>query len=78
MDVCGEGMHPGRTHLLRLAQEAEVPTDFATATIASVCELASKFWRKASAFEIRKATVRQMDAAVQANVALLKNTQHSG
>ena len=78
MDVCGEGMHPGRTHLLRLAQEAEVPTDFATATIASVCELASKFGRKASAFEIRKATVRQMDAAVQANVALLKNTQHSG
>lgn len=71
MDVCGEGMYPGRAHLLRLAHEAEVPLDLATAAIATVCHLARQFAQKAAAFAIRQTTVQQMDAAVQANVARL-------
>lgn len=71
MDVCGEGKHPGRAHLLRLAQEAEVPPEFATTTIDTVCNVAQQFAQKAAPFDIRKASVREMDAAVQLNVARL-------
>jgi serine/threonine-protein kinase HipA len=73
MDVCGEGGHPARAHLLRLAQEAEVPPDVARTTIATVCGVAAGFAKRAEAFDIRQATVRQMDTAVQANVGALLN-----
>ncbi|NOT98135.1 MAG: type II toxin-antitoxin system HipA family toxin [Sideroxydans sp.] len=71
MDVCGEGNNPGKTHLLRLAKEAEVNAEVAKHAIEAVCAVAERFTEEAKAFPIRKASVQNIDALIKLNLARL-------
>lgn len=65
MDVCGEGRAVERGHLLRLASEGGVATKAAEATIDRMVTQAATFAQRATAFAIRRATVRHMNAAIE-------------
>lgn len=65
MDVCGEGRAVERGHLLRLAAEGGVATKAAEATIDRMVTQAATFAQRATAFAIRRATVRHMNAAIE-------------
>lgn len=71
MDVCGEGNNPGKTHLLRLAKEAEVSRDEANRAIEAVRTVAERFTEEANAFAIRKASIKYIDALIRLNLARL-------
>ncbi|MFE8645905.1 type II toxin-antitoxin system HipA family toxin [Sphingomonas sp. NCPPB 2930] len=71
MDFCGEAAAVGRAHLLALAAQGGVQPKQASATIDRMLEQATGFARRASAFPIRRATVRQMSTAVAACSARL-------
>jgi len=72
MDVCGEGNQPGMTDLLRLAKEAEVESAFAINAMETVGAVAEGFVKKANALEIRRVTVKNIDALIKLNLARLK------
>jgi serine/threonine-protein kinase HipA len=69
MDVCGEGSKPGKTHLLRLAKETEMEAAFAINALEAVGTVAERFIKEAEAFEIRKATVKNIAALIKLNLA---------
>ncbi len=71
MDVCGEGNKPGKTHLLRLAKEAEVNEIEANRAIEAVRTVAQRFTEEAKAFPIRKISVKNIDALIKVNLARL-------
>lgn len=71
MDICGEGNRPGRSHLLRLAKEAEVDVQVALGAIEAVREVAERFAKAAESFEIRQATIKHIDALIQLNLTRL-------
>lgn len=71
MDICGEGANPGRTHLLRLAKEGGVSAEEANRSIASVCDVVERFSVEASAFAIRRTTIRTIDALIKLNLSRL-------
>lgn len=66
MDVCGEGDAITRAHLLRLAAEGGLPVQEAQACIEAQLAQAERFARHADGLPIRRATLRQMSAAVDA------------
>jgi serine/threonine-protein kinase HipA len=68
MDVCGEGNKPGKSHLLRLAKEAEVEAGFAMSALETVEVVAEQFVKEAEAFEIRRASVKNIDALIKLNL----------
>ncbi len=66
MDVCGEGDAVMRGHLLRLASEGGVPPKAAEAIIDRMLAQATTFTQRAATVPIRRATARQMNAAIDA------------
>lgn len=64
-DVCGEGRHVTREHLLRLAREGGVDRASATGIIDRVLEQAGHFSVLASAHPIRRGTITTMRRAVE-------------
>lgn len=66
MDICGEGNAVERGHLLRLASEGGVPPKAVEAIIDRMLAQAGTIARRAAAFPIRRATVRQMRMAIDA------------
>lgn len=78
MDVMGEALSISRTQLLRLAEEAEVPTDVAGRVIDGICDVASRF---ASIAEnlcpqvITRDTLHTIQGRIDQNVARLHRGQ---
>jgi len=71
MDVCGEGLTPGKSELLKLAAEAALPLKEATAIIDKVAGVASNLKEILADYPIRKVRQREVVAAVNANLARL-------
>jgi serine/threonine-protein kinase HipA len=71
LDVCGEGRHISRTHLLELAKEGGLPADWAATVIDRMSTVASKLKNHLSAQPIRKATVAGILAKVNTGLARL-------
>lgn len=73
MDVCGEGRNVKRSDLLMLAKQGGLERDWAADVIDRFVEHAGNFRNAAAAGgEIRAATVKQVDSAIQANRKLLR------
>lgn len=76
MDVMGEALSISRTHLLRLAEEAEVSLDVAGRLIDRICDVASQFATIAEDLYphvITRDTLRMIQGCIDQNVALLQN-----
>lgn len=71
MDVCGEGRAIKRKDLMRLAKDAGVNADVASNTITVVSEVAHQFSAVAVEFPIRKATIKEVEILINANLAQL-------
>jgi serine/threonine-protein kinase HipA len=71
MDVCGEGSAVTRDHLLRLAEDGGLPANSAATVIDGMLEQAATFARRATAFPIRRATVREMKTTIDAGLRRL-------
>lgn len=67
MDVCGEGRHITRNHMLKLAKQGGVDADFAQAVIDRVLAVAQTLATRAKRHAIRPATVKTLFAAIEAN-----------
>lgn len=67
MDVCGEGRHITRKHLLTLAKQGGVDADFAQAVIDRALAVAQTFPARTKRHAIRPATVKTLCAAIEAN-----------
>jgi serine/threonine-protein kinase HipA len=67
MDVCGEGRHITRKHLLTLAKQGGVDADFAQAVIDRALAVAQTLATRAKQHAIRPATVKTLCAAIEAN-----------
>ena len=67
MDVCGEGRHITRKHLLKLAKQGGVDTGFAQAVIDRTLAVAQTLATRAKRHAIRPATVKTLCAAIEAN-----------
>lgn len=72
MDICGEGMRPGKDHLLQLAKESEIDLDYAVKAMTKVKSVARKFAAKADTFSIKKSTIKNMGAAIAENLARMR------
>lgn len=75
MDVMGEALEISRAHMLRLAEEAEVPQDVAGRMIDGICEVASQFSDMAENMYpriITRDTLRTIQGRINENVALLR------
>ncbi|WP_346351800.1 HipA domain-containing protein [Oceanimonas sp. AH20CE76] len=75
MDVMGEAQGISRTHLLRLAEEAEMPQDVAGRTIDHICEVASRFTAIANNMYsqvITHETLRTIQDCIDQNLARLR------
>lgn len=80
MDVMGEAMSISRTHMLRLAVEAEVPADAAGRMIDGICEVASRFSSIAENLYpqvITQDTLRMIQGRIDQNLARLHQSQAS-
>jgi len=67
MDVCGEGRHITRKHLLTLAKQGGVDADFAQAVMDRALAVAQSFPARAKRHAIRPATLKTLLAAIEAN-----------
>ncbi|WP_306391292.1 type II toxin-antitoxin system HipA family toxin [Telluria beijingensis] len=75
MDVMGEALAISRTHILRLADEAEVSQDIAGMLINGICEVASQFAVIAEDMyphDITQDTLRTIQGRIDENVARLR------
>jgi len=74
MDVMGEALSISRAQMLRLAEEAEVPTEAAGRVIDGICEVASRFAAIAENLYpqvITQDTLRTIQGRIDQNVARL-------
>lgn len=67
MDVCGEGLAPSKQHLLKLAEQAGLKKADAEHAIGRIAQVAGDFTTAAKDFAIRKATVANIAAHIEAN-----------
>ena len=67
----GAGLAPGRSHLLALAKDCQVPQKFALGCIADVCAEADPLGPLLGEAGVRKRTQRTVMAALQANLRRL-------
>jgi serine/threonine-protein kinase HipA len=67
MDVCGEGRHVTRAKLLELALQGGLNAIWAVEVIDRIAECAGQFRRLAADWQIRKATVKQVEIAIASN-----------
>ena len=65
--IMGEGLLPGRQHLLALAKNCDVPTPFATESLDLVCEAVEQLPEALHAAGVRKATRKVIVDAARAN-----------
>jgi serine/threonine-protein kinase HipA len=80
MDVMGEALAISRTHMLRLAEEAEVPQDIAGMMVDNICEIASQFAVIAESMFARvitQDTLHTMQRRINENVAQLRQGDRS-
>ncbi|AUA57647.1 putative DNA-binding transcriptional regulator [Achromobacter spanius] len=78
MDVMGEALAISRAQMLRLANEAEVPQDFAGKMIDRICDVASQFAILADDLYpqlITRDTLRTIQHCIDQNVARLRQDQ---
>lgn len=71
MDVCGEGRHITRAKLLELARQGGLDAAWAGRVIDQFVEHAGHFKSLFSEWEIRRATIRHVAAAIDSNRARL-------
>lgn len=67
MDVCGEGRNITRIKMLELARQGGVDAAFAQAAMDRALAVAQTFTARAKCHAIRPATVKTMNAAIEAN-----------
>lgn len=67
MDVCGEGRHIGRTHLLELARLGGVDLPFAKTVLDRILTVAGTFTTQAKQYPIRPATAKAIRSAIEDN-----------
>jgi serine/threonine-protein kinase HipA len=67
MDVCGEGRNITRIRMLELARQGGVDAAFAQAAMDRALAVAQTFAARAKCHAIRPATVKTMNAAIEAN-----------
>nr|WP_312379227.1 type II toxin-antitoxin system HipA family toxin [Delftia acidovorans] len=75
MDVMGEALAISRAHMLRLAEEAEVPQDVAGKRIDDICEVAGQFAAIAKSMYpqvITRETLATIQRRIDENVAQLR------
>lgn len=60
MDVCGEGLHIGRDHLLNLANQGGLDSRWAAQRLSAMLEVVNEWPILVDAFEIRRATRQKM------------------
>ncbi|GAB7539172.1 type II toxin-antitoxin system HipA family toxin [Burkholderia sp. 3C] len=75
MDVMGEALEISRAHMLRLAEEAEVPQEVGATIIDRICDVASQFTDIAesmSRFVMTRDTLRTIQRRIDENVARLR------
>jgi len=75
MDVMGEALAISRTHMLRLAEEAEMPQDDADMMIDGICEVAGQFAVIAEGMYpqmIARDTLRTIQRRIDENVEQLR------
>lgn len=80
MDVMGEALAISREHMLRLAEEAEVPQSVAGMMIDDICEVASQFSAIAERMYpgvVTRDTLRMIQCRIDENVAQLRQA-HKG
>ncbi len=65
MDVCGEGRHITRTHLMELARQGDVPSEFAQARLERALALVDELPARAQSHDIRLATRKTIRQAVE-------------
>jgi serine/threonine-protein kinase HipA len=69
MDICGEAREPTRQNLLALAKKGGIPEKTAIDSVERIADVATRFNEFTDEFPIRKATIREIGAAVSANQA---------
>jgi serine/threonine-protein kinase HipA len=67
MDICGEGLAPGKPHLLRLAKEGGVDLPWATGVIERMATAADSFRNLAKSEPIRATTVHAVWKSISAS-----------
>jgi len=78
MDVCGEGRQVTRADLLTLATQADLSPGWAATVIDRMLDQAYQFGLLASPFPIRKATLKAVLRAIDANAKRLAGTGAQG
>lgn len=68
MDIAGEAREPGRKHLMELASRGGITEKIATESIERIAEVASRFNEFSEDFAVRKATLKQIGAAIVSNL----------
>ena len=69
MDICGEGLAPGRKDLLKLADQAGIKKGVAEEVIERIATIAGEFKANAKGFAIRKTTLATIGERIEANRA---------
>jgi serine/threonine-protein kinase HipA len=72
MTVCGEGRHPGKSHLLALARTCDVPEAWARQTIERMGTVAGTVAAAASGWPISHGTVQLLHNTIETNRACLR------
>lgn len=67
MDICGEAREPKRQNLLELAKKGGIPEKIAIESVERIAEVATRFNEFTDEFPIRKATIKEIKAAVSLN-----------
>ncbi|MBX3138673.1 type II toxin-antitoxin system HipA family toxin [Candidatus Obscuribacterales bacterium] len=67
MDICGEAREPGINQMMELAKQGGITTRCAKEVIERIATVAERFEEFENSLPIRKRTVKQMVAAVNAN-----------
>lgn len=71
MDVCGEGLNVGRSHLMQLAQHGGLDVKWAELKLDAMLEVVDQWPSLIEAFDIRRATRQKMHQYVQHQRAAL-------
>ena len=67
MDICGEGLAPGKPHLLRLAKEGGVDLPWAAGVIERMLTVAGTFRNLAKSEPIRATTINAVWKSISAS-----------
>jgi serine/threonine-protein kinase HipA len=71
MDVCGEGLNVGRSHLMQLAQHGGLDVKWAELKLDAMLEVVDQWGVLLGNFEIRRTSAHRMHKSVQGQQSLL-------